>query len=97
MRIRFDKKKSEQLRNDPRRKIGFEEAKELFDSIFIEDQHINYPHQWRAIGWVQGKLYTVVYEEREDKDGEYYHLVTLWKATKWERSIYEENTKKKDT
>ena len=29
MRIRFDKKKSEQLKNDPRRKIGFEEAKEL--------------------------------------------------------------------
>ena len=37
MRIKFDKKKSEQLRNDPRRKIGFEEAQELFDNVFIED------------------------------------------------------------
>ena len=52
MRIKFDKKKSEQLRNDPRRKIGFEEAQELFDDVFIEDQQIDYPHQWRATGWV---------------------------------------------
>ena len=92
MRIKFDKKKSEQLRNDPRRKIGFEEAQELFDTVFIEDQHIDYPHHWRATGWVQGELYTIVYEERKDKDGEYYHLVTLWKATKIERLNYEENT-----
>jgi uncharacterized protein len=34
----------------------------------------------------------VVYEERKDKDGEYYHLVKLWKATKMERLKYEENT-----
>jgi uncharacterized DUF497 family protein len=92
MRIKFDKKKSEKLRNDPRRKIGFEEAQELFDKVFIEDQHIDYPHQWRATGWVRGKLYTVVYEEREDKEGEYYHLVTHRKATKAERLAYEENT-----
>lgn len=92
MRIKFNKKKSAQLRNDPRRKIGFEEALELFDSVFIEDQHIDYPHQWRATGWVQGELYTVVYEDRKDKDGQYYHLVTLWKATKREKLIYEENT-----
>jgi uncharacterized DUF497 family protein len=92
MRIKFDRKKSEQLRNDPRRKIGFEEAQELFDNVFIEDQHIDYPNQWRATGWVQGELYTVVYEERKDKYGEYYHLVTLWKATKIERLNYEEST-----
>jgi len=91
MRFKFDKEKSQQLRNDPRRKIGFEEARELFDSVFIEDQHIDYPHQWRTTGWVRGELYTIVYEERIDKDGEYCHLVTLWKATKKERLIYEEN------
>ena len=90
MRFKFDKKKSERLRNDPRRKIGFEEAQELFDNIYLEDQHADYPSQYRAIGWVQGKLYTIVYEAREDKDGEYYHLITLWKATKQEMKIYEE-------
>ena len=62
------------------------------DNVFIEDHHIDYPHQWRAIGWVQGELYTVVYEDRKDKDGDYYHFVTLWKATKREKLIYEENT-----
>jgi uncharacterized DUF497 family protein len=92
MRFKFDKIKSQQLRNDPRRKIGFEEARKLFKSVFIEDQHVDFPHQWRATGWVGGELYTVVYEERNDKDGQYYHLVTLWKATKKERLIYEENT-----
>jgi len=92
MIIKFDKKKREQLRNVPRRKIGFEEAQGLFDSIFIEDQHIDNPFQWRATGWVQGKLYTIVYEERKDTDGEYYQLVTHWKATKIERLNYEENT-----
>ena len=93
MRFKFDKIKSRQLRNDPRRKIGFEEARELFDSAFIEDQHIDFPHQWRAIGWVRGELYTVVYEKRKDADGDYYHLVTLWKSTKRERLSYEENIK----
>ena len=69
MRFEFDKKKNQQLRNNPRRKIGFEDAIELFDSVFIEDQHIDYPHQWRATGWVRGELYTMVYEERIDKNG----------------------------
>jgi hypothetical protein len=26
---------------------------------------------------------------REDADGDYYHLVTLWKATKQEQDLYE--------
>ncbi len=50
------------------------------------------PEQFRAIGWVQGKLYSVIYEVREDKDGEYYHLVTLWKTTKQEEELYEKNS-----
>ena len=91
MRFKFDPEKSERLRNDPRRKIGFEEAHELFDNTYLEDQHVDYPNQYRAIGWVRRKLYTIVYEAREDKDGEYYHLVTLWKATKQEMKIYEEH------
>jgi hypothetical protein len=56
MRFKFDKKKSQQLRNDPRRKIGFEEARELFNSVFIEDQHVDFPHQWRPTGWVGGGI-----------------------------------------
>jgi len=28
---------------------------------------------------------------REDEEGEYYHLLTLWKATTQEEKLYEEN------
>jgi len=36
-------------------------------------------------------MYTVVFEDRTDAEGGYYHLVTLWKSTRAERRIYEEN------
>jgi hypothetical protein len=29
--------------------------------------------QCRAIGWVREQLYTVIFEVREDEEGEYYH------------------------
>jgi hypothetical protein len=41
---------------------------------------------------VNGQLYSVIYEEREDDEGVYYHLVTLWKSTKAERAKYEEHS-----
>ncbi len=48
--------------------------------------------QSRAIGWVGERLYAVIFEVREDEEGEYYHLVTLWKATKEEEELYEEHS-----
>ena len=48
--------------------------------------------QHRAIGWVGDRLYTVIFEVREDAQGEYYHLVTLWKATRQEKQLYEEHS-----
>ena len=50
------------------------------------------PDQFRAIGWVSGRLYSLIFEAREDEDGEYYHLVTLWKSTREEQKLYEENS-----
>jgi len=38
------------------------------------------------------QLYAVILEVREDAEGEYYHLVTLWKATKQEQQLYEEHS-----
>ena len=38
------------------------------------------------------RLYTVIFEAREDDEGEYYHLVTLWKATKQEQQLYAEHS-----
>ena len=65
---------------------------EIWTHPYYLDQRSDYPEQYRAIGWVSGQLYAVVFEVREDNEGEYYHLVTLWKATKEERTLYEENS-----
>lgn len=89
MRFKFDPKKSEELRRNPRRGIGFEEAQEIFARPYYEDCKSDDPQQFRAIGWVAGQLYSLIYEIREDDDGEYCHQVTLWKSTKEEQSLYE--------
>jgi uncharacterized DUF497 family protein len=92
MRFHFDERKSERLRANPKRGIGFEEAQGLFDRPYYLDQRSDYPEQYRAIGWVGDSLYSLIFEVREDEQGEYCHLVTLWKATKQERQLYEEHS-----
>ena len=92
MRFRFDAQKSKGLRANPKRGIGFEEAQEIFKHPYYLDRRSDMPEQYRAIGWVAEKLYALIFEVREDNDGEYYHLVTLWKATKQEQQLYEENS-----
>jgi len=92
MRFKYDKAKSERLKKDSRRKIGFEEVKEIWTHYHYVDVRSDDPEQFRVIGWVKGKLYTVIYEVREDMTGEYYHLVTLWKSTKQEEKLYEQNS-----
>jgi len=91
VQFKFDRRKSEQLRKNLKRKIGFEEAQEIWEHPYYEDQRADNPEQYRAIGWVKGKLYSVIFEIREDEEGEYYHLVTLWKSTSKEEKLYEEN------
>ena len=91
MRFKFDPKQSETLRNNSKRAIGFEEVQEVWTHPYYLDSRLDMPEQYRAIGWVGGRLYSVIFEIREDADGEYYHLITLWKATKEERKLYEEN------
>ncbi len=92
MRFKFDAKKSNSLRRNPTRGIGFEEVQVLWESPYYLDQRSEVPEQWRAIGWVGDRLYTVIYEERYDREGEYLHLVTLWKSTKEERKLYEKHS-----
>jgi len=92
MRFAFDGQKSKRLRSNPKRGIGFEEAQEIFEHPYYLDQRSDISEQYRAIGWVRERLYALIFEMREDRDGEYYHLVTLWKATKQEQKLYEENS-----
>ena len=91
MRFDFDPAKSQRLRANPNRGIGFEEARALFQADYIVDRRSDDPEQFRAIGWVGGNMYSVIYEVRQDDEGEFCHLVTLWKATKEERNAYAEN------
>jgi len=92
MRFDFDAQKSKRLRANPKRGIGFEEAQEIFKGPYYLDQRSDMPEQYRAVGWVGERLYALVFEVREDNDGEYYHLVTLWRATTQERQLYEKHS-----
>jgi uncharacterized DUF497 family protein len=92
LRFRFSKTKSEGLRRNPKRGIGFEEAQEIFARPYYQDERSDDPEQMRVIGWVGGRLYTMICEIREDRLGEYCHLVTLWRSTREERELYEANS-----
>jgi uncharacterized DUF497 family protein len=92
MRFHFDPRKSQRLRENPHRGIGFEETQKVFDRPYYLDQCSDVPEQYRAIGWVGQRLFSLVFEIREDNEGEFYHLVTLWKSTRQEEELYAENT-----
>ena len=91
MRFHFDPAKSRLLRQNPHRGIGFEEVQEIFSRPYYQDQRSDLPEQYRAIGFVGQQLYSLIFEIREDEEGEFYHLVTLWKATREERKLYAED------
>jgi len=92
MRFSFDPRQSKRLRANPKRGIGFEEAQDLFLQPYWLDQRSDVPEQYVAVGWVGERLYSVILEFREDEQGEILHLVTLWKSTKEEIRLYEENS-----
>jgi uncharacterized DUF497 family protein len=88
-RFRFDREKS----LDVKRKHGvsLKESQDIFDQVYLVDQKNDNPQQFRAIGWCRGRICSVIFEIRHDSEGEYYHLVTAWKATKEEEQSYAEN------
>ena len=47
MRFHFDPRKSTQLRNNPRRGIGFEEAQQVFARPYYLDVRSDLPEQFR--------------------------------------------------
>ena len=89
MRSEFDAAKSRIVRH--KHGVGLEEAQEIFDQAHLVDQKNDDPEQFRAIGWCQGRLCSVVFEIRHDGEGECYHLVTAWRATKEEEQLHAEN------
>jgi len=89
MRIQYDPSKSRAVQQ--KHGLSLNEAQEIFGQIYIVDRRRDDPEQFRAIGWCRGRLCSVIFEIRHDEEGEYYHLVTAWKATKEEEQAYAEN------
>ena len=88
MRFQFDaEKNSEVLRKHG---VSLEAAQEIFDQAHLVDCKNDNPEQFRAIGWTGGKLCSVIFEIRRDSGGEFYHLITAWKATQKEEETYAE-------
>ncbi len=61
MRFKFDRKKSEKLRKDPRRRIGFDEVQEIWNHYHYVDCRSDDPEQFRAIGWVYTVAFILLY------------------------------------
>jgi uncharacterized DUF497 family protein len=90
MRVNWDREKNKLLMRT--RGIGFEDALGVFDQEYIVQTKNDDPEQYKAIGFTKsGILISLIAEIRFDQEGEYHWLVTLWKATKSEANIYEQN------
>ena len=89
MRFDFEREKSRDVKQ--KHGVSLREAREIFDQVYVVDQKSDNPEQFRAIGWCRGRLCSVIFEVRHDSEGEYYHLVTAWKATTQEAQSYAEN------
>jgi uncharacterized DUF497 family protein len=89
VRFDYDQKKSRETKR--KHDVSLKEARDIFDQVYLLDQNNYEPEQYRAIGWSRGRLCAVIFEMRHDAGGEFYHLVTAWKATKEEEQSYAKN------
>ena len=89
MRFGFDQSKSWAVKR--KHGVSLKEAQGIFDQTYLVDRKNDDQEQFRAIGWCRGRICSVIFEVRHDEEGEYYHLVTAWKATKEEEQNYAEN------
>ena len=89
MRFNFDPAKNRLVKR--KHGVSLREAQEIFDQAYLVDQKSDDPQQFRAIGWCGGRRCSVIFEIRHDTRGEYYHLITAWKATPEEEQSYAEN------
>ena len=84
MMFAWDSAKSKKLKK--LRGFSFDEVTEIFEHLHYEDVKNDNPIQFRVIGWVKGKLITLIYEEC----GGELHFVTYWKSTKTEEKLWQE-------
>ncbi len=86
MRFQFDENKSRKVQE--KHGISLGDAQQIFDQVHIVDRKSDNPEQFRAIGWCRDRLCSVIFEIRRDHEGDYYRLITAWKATKQEEDAY---------
>ncbi|MEO8028292.1 MAG: BrnT family toxin [Bryobacteraceae bacterium] len=86
LRFQFDEGKNREVKR--KHGVSLEEAKEIFDQAHLMDRKNDDPEQFRAIGWSGGRLCSVIFEIRRDREGEFYHLITAWRATEQEEEAY---------
>lgn len=89
MRFRFDAAKNAEV--ERKHGVSLEEAQEIFEQAHLVDRKNDDPEHFRAIGWSRGRLCSVVFEIRNNADGEYCHLITAWKSTRQEEEAYAKN------
>jgi uncharacterized DUF497 family protein len=88
MRFDWDNDKSQQLQQH--RGYSLDEVSVILAGQYVEQVKQDDPEQFLAIGYLGNTLFSIIYEVRYDRDGEYIWLVTYWKSTGREREIYEQ-------
>lgn len=69
--------------------MSFEDVQCVLENQHLMETKNDDPEQFIAVGFVKTILVTVVFEFREDYEGEFIWLVTYWRATKQEAKRYE--------
>ena len=88
MRFKWDNKKSELVKKG--RGVSFEQAQIAVKDALGSDLLNDDPEQYIAVGFSSnGVLISVIHEFREDEDGIFVWIVTLWKTTKQEKKRYQ--------
>lgn len=90
MRVTWDPAKSEKLKKE--RGFSFDDALEIFKRAYVIQHKNDDPEQYKAIGFANGQLITLIVEVRHDHIGEHERFVTLWESTKSEKKTYAQNT-----
>ena len=68
-----------------------------FSRPYWLDRRSDAPEQYLAVGWVGDGMHSVIFKVREDDEGEILHLVTLWRSTKEEVRLSEENSQTRES
>ena len=90
MRFEWDERKNEE--NVRKHGFDFADAPEIFDSpvlALLDDRQDYGEDRWTGVGRLHDEVVVVVFTERDD--GEITRIISLRKATKYERQGYEKS------